>query len=462
LLMFADRREVLTHLKLVLEVSPQGRFAAQARDLAGQMERLIAKAAADAKRPPDQPAADDTERARRLIAELVNVHCVQISQPGEIDPYMVMVNGQPLPVAPTVLLGGMGMKAVPPLVEALGDQTPTRTVYHWRDFHHERVVWRVSDFAWFLLRRITGKEFGARPVGGFTFSSMPPAEQRHVIAEIKRWYDANKSQTPDERMFGFFSSDRPNDWTTAALYFLRKKDARAVPPLLRKIPDAQNFVKGDLCELVGRFGDKSAKPVLRTVLQAAREPSDRLNAAIALWELGDDSGVPLAVEYMKAKDQPYGNWEEPIWFLMRARNAEAMQAMKAMVVEAPPQRVGEIVRMIEKSITGDLWSKEHEPAGCVEICPALIAAMERSEPAGEVINDNPLRVKDTAARTLAMMRQGFGAQAHGFMRLDPALFNDSEPEKRKRDSQIAALKQWYGENKSRLQWDAKARKLVVK
>ena len=462
LLMYADRKEVLTHLKLVSQLSPQGKFAAQARDLATHMERLIAKAVTDSKRPPDQPADDETERARRLISQLVNLHCIQIAQPGNIDPFMVIVNGQPFPLTPARLLVGMGMKAVPTLIEALDDQTPTRTVYHWRDFYHDRLVWRVSDFAWFILREITGKEFGARPVVGFTFSSMRPVEQRYVIAEIKRWYATNKNQSPDERMFGFFSSHSPNDWTTAGQYFLKKRDARAVPPLLQKIPHAGNFVTGDLCELVARFGDKSAKPMIRTVLQTAREPSDRIAAAIALWDLGDDSGVPLAIQSMQAKEQPYGNWEEPIWFLMRAHNAEAMQALKTMLVEAPPRRAAEIIRTIEKSITGDLWGKQREPAGCVEICPALIAAMERAEPSGETFNDNELRVKDTAARTFAMMRQGFGTQPHAFMRLDPALFNDLEPDKQKRDLQISALKKWYHEHKSRLQWDAKSRKLVDK
>lgn len=296
---------------------------------------------------------------------------------------------------------------------------------------------------------------------GFTFSEMSPEEQHHVIAEIKGWYAKNKNQTPDERMFGFFSNPDPKDWTTAGIYFLRRKDTRAVAPLLRKIPGANSFVKGDLCELVARFKDPSAKPVIQTVLATAHEPSDRILAAIALWDLGDNSGVPVAIRYLKQKDQPYGNWEEPIWFLMRTRNAEGIDALKQMVDDAPPRRAADIVRTVENSISGQLWGKEREPAGCIEICSVLIAGMNRADAAGETVNDNPLRVKDMAARAFAMMRQGLGSERR-FFNVKPELFNQFEPDVRKRDAQIDALKHWYQEHKDRLQWDSSSRKLVIK
>jgi hypothetical protein len=41
LLMYADRREVLPHLRLVKELSPQGKYAVQAQDLLDSLQRLI-------------------------------------------------------------------------------------------------------------------------------------------------------------------------------------------------------------------------------------------------------------------------------------------------------------------------------------------------------------------------------------------------------------------------------------
>jgi hypothetical protein len=458
LLMFADRKDVLKHLILVSRISPQGKFAAQADELAGRIGRLIANAAkapstlVNDKRPEDEPA-------RLLLSQLIDLHCSQMSQPGSINPWLAMDRGQPVLLPPTRLLANMGMKAVPVLIEALEDQTPTRTVYHWRDFYHARQVWRVSDFAWVILREITKRNFGEQPVTGFTFSEMPREEQRRVIAEIKGWYAKNKEQTPDERMLGFFSGPDPKDWTTAGLYFLRKKDPRAVMPLLQKIPSANSFVKGDLCELVAKFKDQSAKPVIQTVLTTAQEPSDRMHAAIALCELGDNSGVPLAIQYLKQKDQPYGNWEEPIWFLMRTRNAEAMTALRAMVIDAPPRRAAEIVATIEKSITGELWGRQREPAGCIEVCAVLIAAMDRAEPSGAAVNNNPLRIKDLAARAFATMRQG--QKESRVNRLNPALFDELQVDAHKRDAQIDSLKQWYREHNDRLQWNSRSQQLFA-
>jgi hypothetical protein len=428
LLMFADRKEVLTNLKLVSQISPHGKFAAQAEELAGHMQRLISGVAKAPSTAGNDKSRDD-EPARQLLSQLVDLHCSQMSQPGEINPWLAMDHGQPVLLPPTRLLANMGLKVVPLLIEALEDKTPTRTVYHWRDFYHARQVWRVSDFAWVILREITKRNFGDRPVTGFTFSEMPREQQQRVIAEIRRWYSKNRDQTPDDRMLAFFASPDPKDWTTAGLYFLRKRDTRGVAPLLQKIPGANNFVKGDLCELVAKFKDQSAKPIIQSVLAAAREPSDRMHAVIALWELGDSSGVPIAIQFLKKEDQPYGNWEEPIWFLMRTRNAEAMTALRAMVIEAPPRRAAEIVETIEKSITGELWGKQRDPAGCVEICPVLIAAMDRAEPSGSTVNNNPLRIKDLAGRALAAMRQGESERHRATS--NSALFDELEPDAHK-------------------------------
>ncbi len=264
-------------------------------------------------------------------------------------------------------------------------------------------------------------------------------------------------------MLSFFSSREPKDWLTAGEYFLKKKDKRAVTPLLEKIPSARHFNKGDLCELVAKFGDPKAKPVILEVLQTADEASDRLNAAIALWELGDDSGIPVVIDYVKAKEQPYGSWDDPIWFLMRSHTKDGLEALKSIVVDGKRERAGEVLGYIQVAITGDLWGKKREPAACVEICPLLIAAMDREEYTGGSINDIKIRFKDSAAKSLAMMRQGWNERFGGrFVEIDPKLFNGLEPDERNRDDQIAALVKWYDENKDKLVWDSKARRLTVK
>jgi hypothetical protein len=372
-------------------------------------------------------------------------------------PYMALVRGQPNLKPSSVRLRNLGMKAMPALIDALQDDTPTRTVYFWRDFARDRLVWRVSDFAWHIIRDITKKEFGDRPVGGFTLSSMSPAQKAATIESVKKWHAENKDRSRDEQMFGLFKSEDSNDWLTAGKYFLKAKDKRAVDPLIEKIAVADHFRKGDLCELVGQFGDAKGKEALAKVLKSAEEPSDRVSAAIGLWNLGDAAGVPVAIEYLKAADQPYGDWEKPIWFLMHTRSPQAMEALTAMVTEGPRYRAGEVLNMMVKSINGDLWDEQRESAGSVEAARVFAAAMRRSESAG-----GSGRIKDLAAVGFVSLRGDVEGPVRQFARPDPKVFNPREPDEKKRDRQIEVLLAWYNTNKDKLVWNSSKQKLEIK
>ena len=462
LLMYADRAEVVKHLRLVAKISPKSEFADQSKDLADRLDKIVAQQAAKPAAPVDKSKLTDEQRANLYVSQLVDLRCPQMSQPGFIVPYLAVVDSTPDQNPPTAKLRQMEMAAVPALLKALEDNTPTRTVYHWRDFAHNRVVWRVSDFAWNILRDITKKELGNQAVVGFTFSSMKPEQQRQTIEEAKKWYAASKTLSADDRMLAFFDSRNPEDWKTAAAYFQQKKDVRAVAPILKKIPESRQFDQGKLCELVAGFGDPSAIPVIQKVMKTAREPADRMSAAIALWDLGDKSGIPVAVKDAKSEKQPYGNWEEPIWFLMKSKTPEGINALKSIVSKAPANRVGELIETIGRSVSGDLWGERREPAGCVEVCPILVTAMDRNEYTGATVNDVKVRIKDSAACALVLLREGSGDSPGRFASIDPKLFDQNEPDEKKRDAQIDALKKWYEENKDRLIWDSKNRKMTVK
>ncbi len=174
LLMFADRKQVLKHLMLVSRISPRGKFAAQANELAGHIGRLIAKAE-HAPQSTAPPAGDDEPGAAVACSAGRRALRSNAAQPGQIVPWIATDHGQPVLLPPTRLLANMGMKVVPLLIDALGDQTPTRTVYHWRDFARSRQVWRVSDFSWVILREITKRNFGR-----------PPGDRVHVQRDVTR------------------------------------------------------------------------------------------------------------------------------------------------------------------------------------------------------------------------------------------------------------------------------------
>ena len=78
--------------------------------------------------------------------------------------------------------------------------------------------------------------------------------------------------------------------------------------------------------------------MIKGVLDSKDEHSDRLRAAIALWRLGDDSGIPVAIKYVQEKEQRYGSWDTPVWFLMKTKKKEAIEALRAVVTgtDTPP------------------------------------------------------------------------------------------------------------------------------
>ena len=323
-------------------------------------------------------------------------------------------------------------------------------------------MWRISDFAWQILCGITKKQLGNRNIVGFTFSSMAPVEKRQVIREAQLWYAANNALSEEERMLGLFSSHNPDDWITAGNYCLEHKYHRAVGPLLEKIRLPVPFRKGELCELVAQFGDPAAKDVIRQVLTATDDHSDRMSAAIALWMLGDDTGIPITIEYVTAKEPPYGSWDEPVWLLMQHKSKDAIDTLASVVAESPPDRAAEVVYGITGSITGDLSSKRREPAGCAEICPVVIAAMKRPEYTSGTTNGIKIRIKDIAAKAFIVLRDGNKDRYPSrYPHVDPAIFNETEPDEMKRDAQISGLVEWYEEKKSKLSWDVQNRKLVA-
>jgi hypothetical protein len=194
LLRFADRREVVRNLKLVKQLSPKVTCAADAEDLVKHLERFIAQ-------PPKASAVADelqlspADTAEHYVSQLVELDCLQAGQPGRIEFYLR--NDAASTIAPTWKLRKLGVAAVPALLKALEDDTPTRTVYHWRDFDERRYVWRVSDFAWYVLRDIARQDFGGRDdLYSRTLNMMPPEKKQHAIDDIKKWHSANPAGAP--------------------------------------------------------------------------------------------------------------------------------------------------------------------------------------------------------------------------------------------------------------------------
>src|SRR5262249_29625741 len=138
---------------------------------------------------------------------------------------------------------------------------------HGRDFARSRQVWRVCDLAGTIICEIAQKEFP-----GVSYNhGVPrgdPKGKAIAVDAVERWFEENKDRSRDERMFALFSEDDAGAWLRAGEYFRAKNDRRAVAPLLEKIRSGdRNSRRERLCDLVARFGDPQAIPVLQEVLK---------------------------------------------------------------------------------------------------------------------------------------------------------------------------------------------------
>ncbi len=157
LLMFADRSEVIHHLELSLALSPTANFGEDRNVLVKGLRRInMMKPVYGFAGYIEPTGLDPFSRAKLYVWQLVDIRCVQTGQPGSVMPYASSFDSDSFLDfdLPTTQLLNLGFAAVPALIVGLFDNSPTRTVFHWRDFARNRKVWKVSDFSRVLLGHV--------------------------------------------------------------------------------------------------------------------------------------------------------------------------------------------------------------------------------------------------------------------------------------------------------------------
>lgn len=500
LLTYADRREVLAHLQLVIQLARNEAAAAEAQDLVQRLEKLIA-------RPVPRPDLGDEQELNKqqladlYVSQLPDLSCPEKMVFGHVTVYSATVDGKPDDNPATVKLRNLGAAAVPALLKALDDDTPTRTIgrtqgFDSRSFRKQlpsSLVWRVSDFAWILLQDITNKDLGVARAReqdrldsqrnvNFVLSAMQPEQKKFHLERAKRAvadYTATVQLSEEERMLAFFDSKQQEDWVTAAKYFLQKQDKRAIPRLIEKLDQRFCIHRGQLCVLLSEFGDPSAKPAILDFARSAWQYRENLDAAIALWNLGDPSGIPDVIEQLRTENNLRTPWDETVYFLMRTRRPESMDALDWLMTRDGNLDTDHILASLVKAVEGRVGSLQKPSAGSVELCPVLISAMDRNDRLGARSSKADglslimygkgapgaeFRIKDAAATAFVVLRDGqIGRHPRSlFPTVDPEFFDQTDPDQSKRDRQIKALKDWYADHKDQLIWDAQKQRLATK
>ena len=174
----ADWRHFLRLCNDLQTAYPQSAYAPRLKSLSDALEKELAKP------PPaflDKPKAQLTEEEtiQYLIYRLRDLAAVQHSEPGAPDVYR---DG-----SPASCLVAIGAPAIPYLIDALADETPTRTSEHSRFIHDSESLLRRQDIAYGCLVRITGCAFYYR-YRVFPLNQDTPARRGSAIEHAKDWW----------------------------------------------------------------------------------------------------------------------------------------------------------------------------------------------------------------------------------------------------------------------------------
>ncbi len=145
--------------------------------------------------PTLSPTASPDEAARYWIYELRDIAGHQISDPGYPLLFDAYLGGAPNAADQLVAIGA---PAIPRLVDALADDTPTRTIAWQRSFYPVYFVLRRRDIAMKVLERITGARFYEEGATFMHFYLDTPERQRAVLDNVRTWWQHSRGASQAE------------------------------------------------------------------------------------------------------------------------------------------------------------------------------------------------------------------------------------------------------------------------
>lgn len=185
-----SRNQFLAACKELLAKFPDNRYDEQLKSLIGPLEREAAKPRPTfLDKAPEQRTQEET--IQYWIYELRDLAGHQCSSPGY--PELFSWNG----IRPTAAdqLVALGPPAIPYLIEALEDDTPTRTIAFQRFFYPIHFILRRQDVAMKCLERIVGCQFYNEASTAIHLYSDTPERRASAIANVKAWWKKSKGTT---------------------------------------------------------------------------------------------------------------------------------------------------------------------------------------------------------------------------------------------------------------------------
>jgi len=366
-----SRAEILALCERLTEHVPDTTHAERASGTAALLRKMIAEDEAHAKTAKPLAELTGEARIRELIFRLRDQNGHQWSQPGSCDVFADPREEE----SPAHRLAAAGHEAVPLLIEAIEDESFSRSVGFWRDFAFSHYVLRVGDCALAVLRRISGIAFY---LPNSTSGAMwKDGHAKSTRAAVEAWW-AEVSEKGEERVLaeGVAAGRRDSVWQARVM--VERFPGSALAAIAAGVEVAeQDWIRARLIFNAGRLGGDAPVPFLLDMMKSAPDLSSRVVAARALLRRDRAEAVAAMIAEWGNLELVEGRIEHGVGdlvsFLARSGRVEAIEALAKDADRLPVVHRYEVVE--------SLFSAEpSSPAAEAAVTDLLFAALADERP----------------------------------------------------------------------------------
>jgi len=330
-----SRKEFLATCKKLLTDYPGSKYDEQLESLIRPLEREAATPQPDfLKKKPEERTQE--ENIRYWIYQLRDLAGQQIFDPGYPELF------SPIGSSPTAAdqLVAIGVPAIPYLIEALDDDTPTRTIGWGRIWDTRYYVLHRQDVAIKCLERTVGCLFYSSLSTTKHLHKEPSQQRKSIIENISQWWQTSKGCSQAQMIRNQFARrgyDSPYELEVIAM--LEGPEA-VVKELHKRLGEEGCYFNSSIAEVLNRVDPHT---LLRAAFKRFWENKCLAGDYIYIYKYGDKKAYEEIARRFEATgklDTWYVN-DQLVWVAKYGKNWAIPIVAKALEWEVKPGSFGD-------------------------------------------------------------------------------------------------------------------------
>ena len=365
------RPQLLAQFESVITNYPESEYAERAKKDVALLQRVISEDESHAKIAPTNIASLPVEQqVSDLVFRLRDQTGWQFFIPGRCNVFDDLHGSTNTPADQ---LARLGYAAVPQLIVALDNSTPSRAMGGW--FIEARNLLTVGDCAEQVLEHIAGKNFLDNQLPGSMSNSNQLAATRKAVESW--WAKARAKSEKDMLIEGVIHPS--HDTPTQARMLRERYPEVAVTTLIRGAQTTtDSWVHASLVDDVSKFDEPQVTDFLNHEMSNALALEDRVRAAYDFPSREKAKAVQAMIRewenFPKQNHPEHGSLED---FLARCDSVEAIQTLGRDLRQRPADMRFLVVRCIGETNSWD--TKTYSPTTLNAVEEVLASELDDTE-----------------------------------------------------------------------------------